>query len=143
MPHAVCQHVFTDSGWAAQVMHIARLKEDYLAPEAYYRRVMVDRKREAPAIFKLGAWYLMLTSGCQGWDPSAAEVFVTRCGAWTMPLIITATTRLLSACNDVVKTDACTSKLVPFMCPSSGARQRHACTADLPCQARAWVTQLL
>ena len=60
-------------------MHVGRLTADYLAPEPYYRRVMVDRKREAPAIFKHRGWYLMLTSGCQGWDPSAAEVFVTRC----------------------------------------------------------------
>ena len=41
-------------------------------------QVFVDRKREAPAVFKHGAHYLMLTSGCQGWDPSAAEVFVAR-----------------------------------------------------------------
>ena len=38
----------------------------------------MDRKREAPAVFKHAGQYFMLTSGCQGWDPSASEVFVAR-----------------------------------------------------------------
>ena len=39
----------------------------------------MDRKREAPAVFKHAGQYFMLTSGCQGWDASAMEAFVARC----------------------------------------------------------------
>lgn len=36
----------------------------------------VGLSREAPAIFQAHGAYFLLTSGCTGWDPNSAEVFV-------------------------------------------------------------------
>lgn len=60
------------------VMHISRLAPDYLAPLPTYVRRLINRRREAPSIFKHSGWYFMLTSGCTGWEPNRAEVFATR-----------------------------------------------------------------
>jgi len=57
------------------VMHVARLTADYLGIHPTYNRILVFLKREAPAIFKYGRYYLLLTSGCTGWAPNRAEVF--------------------------------------------------------------------
>lgn len=57
------------------VMHTSELTPDYLDVRPDYARVMVGMKREAPAVFKYGGTYFMLTSGCTGWDPNSAEVF--------------------------------------------------------------------
>lgn len=38
----------------------------------------VGMSREAPAMFKYKGLYLMLTSGCTGWNPNRAEVFFAR-----------------------------------------------------------------
>ena len=57
------------------VMHVARLTANYTDVQPTYRRILVQLKREAPAIFKHGRYYLMLTSGCTGWAPNRAEVF--------------------------------------------------------------------
>lgn len=57
------------------VMHVARLKADYLDIQPMFKRILVLLKREAPAIFKYKQYYLLLTSGCTGWAPNRAEVF--------------------------------------------------------------------
>ena len=40
--------------------------------------LQVGLSREAPAIFKYGDIYLMITSGCTGWQVNRAEVFFAR-----------------------------------------------------------------
>ena len=60
------------------IMHISPLTEDYLDVEATYKRVLIGLKREAPTLFKFKQYYLLLTSGCTGWEPNAAEIFYTR-----------------------------------------------------------------
>ena len=40
------------------------------------KKLQVGLSREAPAIFQAHGSYFLLTSGCTGWDPNAAEVFV-------------------------------------------------------------------
>ena len=60
------------------VMHISQLAPDFLSPQPIYVRRLINRRREAPSIFKHSGWYFMLTSGCTGWEPNRAEVFATR-----------------------------------------------------------------
>ena len=64
------------------VMHVAALAPDYLSVLPEYRRILIGMKREAPAVFKHGDTYFLLTSGCTGsaWrscmcgsDPSRAR----------------------------------------------------------------------
>ena len=57
-----------------QTMHINRLTEDYTKPDGKYVRRFVGMAREAPAVFKHGNKYYMLSSGCTGWDPNSAEL---------------------------------------------------------------------
>ena len=47
--------------------------------------VQIGMSREAPAMFKHGGVYFMLTSACTGWNPNRAEVFYARCGANPKP----------------------------------------------------------
>jgi beta-galactosidase len=58
-------------------MHVSRLTDDYLRPSGEYKRILIDRHREAPAIFKHDGKYFLITSGCTGWDPNPAEYAVT------------------------------------------------------------------
>lgn len=57
-------------------MYINELTDDYLRPSGRFTRNFIDCKREAPAVFKRGGKYYVLTSGCTGWDPNQAEVAV-------------------------------------------------------------------
>ncbi len=59
-----------------QTMHINRLTADYTKPDGTYVRRFVGMAREAPAVFKHGGKYYMLSSGCTGWDPNQAELAV-------------------------------------------------------------------
>ena len=61
------------------VMHVAALMPDYLGIQSAYRRILVRKKREAPALFKFRRYYLLLTSGCTGWEPNRAEIFYATC----------------------------------------------------------------
>jgi hypothetical protein len=36
-------------------------------------RIFENRQREAPALFKSGGRYYLITSGCTGWEPNSAE----------------------------------------------------------------------
>ena len=59
-------------------MHIVKLSDDYLdvAPNLEegknWTRAFVGRMREAPAPFKVGKKYYIITSACTGWAPNAA-----------------------------------------------------------------------
>jgi beta-galactosidase len=69
----------SESNWT---MYICRLRPDYLGivePAVQgetWQRVLVKQKREAPAPFKFGGRYYLITSGCSGWAPNAADVAV-------------------------------------------------------------------
>ena len=69
-----------------RVTHISPLTEDYLgvAGDAF-NRVFIGESREAPAVFKSEGAYLIVSSGCSGWAPNAAEVHVAAdmMGEWT------------------------------------------------------------
>jgi len=53
-------------------MHVCLLNDDYLTPSKTYSRILVDRRREAPAMFKSNGKYYLITSDCTGWAPNAA-----------------------------------------------------------------------
>ena len=53
-------------------MHVCLLSPDYLSPEKSYSRILLNRRREAPAMFKSQGKYYLITSGCTGWQPNPA-----------------------------------------------------------------------
>ncbi|KAG6413351.1 hypothetical protein SASPL_126060 [Salvia splendens] len=55
-------------------MHISRLSDDYMEVENVTVRALIGMHREAPAVFKHGGVYYMVTSGCSGWLPNEALV---------------------------------------------------------------------
>src|SRR5450631_261281 len=57
-------------------MHICLLSDDYLSPTKYYSRILINQRREAPALFKYGSKYFLITSSCTGWSPNAATYAV-------------------------------------------------------------------
>ena len=65
-------------------MHISELTDDYLDFTGKYARVLEGRSNEAPAIFKKGSKYFMISSGCTGWKPNAARSAVAEhpLGPW-------------------------------------------------------------
>ena len=56
-------------------LHIAELSDDYLSHTGRYIRVAPGGQNEAPAVFRHGNTYWMITSGCTGWDPNEARMF--------------------------------------------------------------------
>lgn len=56
-------------------LQIAELADDYLDHSGKYIRIFPGGHNEAPAIFKKGETYWMITSGCTGWDANAARMF--------------------------------------------------------------------
>ncbi len=54
-------------------LHIAELDETFTRHTGKYARVFRGGHREAPALFKRKGRYHLITSGCTGWDPNAAE----------------------------------------------------------------------
>lgn len=78
--------VFQDEDGAAYLIHsseqnktmyIARLTDDYLAPNGEYARAFVNEQREAPAVFKHHRKYYIITSYCTGWHPNPAMYAVS------------------------------------------------------------------
>jgi hypothetical protein len=57
-------------------LHICLLSDDYISPTKKYKRVLIDQRREAPALFKNGSQYFLITSYCSGWSPNAAMLSV-------------------------------------------------------------------
>ena len=53
-------------------MHISRLSEDYLSLTPEYNRILINQRREAPALFRHDGKYFLITSLCSGWTPNAA-----------------------------------------------------------------------
>ena len=69
-----------------ETMYINELSDDYLKPTGRFTRNFIGASREAPAVFKRGGKYYVLTSGCSGWDPNTARVAVADniMGPWTV-----------------------------------------------------------
>lgn len=63
-------------------MYVVRLNRQYTEPETpivqdkTWARTLVGKKREAPAPFKHNGRYYLITSGCTGWTPNAADYAV-------------------------------------------------------------------
>ncbi len=55
-------------------IHIAELTDDYQKHSGRYIRIFPGGHNEAPAIFRKGDTYWMITSGCTGWKPNAARL---------------------------------------------------------------------
>jgi hypothetical protein len=72
-------------------MYIVRLSDDYLSvvepavEGKTWSRAVIDKKREAPAIFKHKGKYFLITSGLTGWAPNPAGYFTADniFGPWT------------------------------------------------------------
>lgn len=67
-----------------QTLHISVLTDDYLDFTDTYVRVQEGGQNEAPAIFKSGDTYYMITSGLTGWSPNPARSFKSKSmlGPW-------------------------------------------------------------
>jgi beta-xylosidase len=57
-------------------MQVCLLSDDYLRPTKTYSRILVNHRREAPALFKNEGKYYLITSSCTGWSPNAAACAV-------------------------------------------------------------------
>ncbi|HTI59079.1 glycoside hydrolase family 43 protein [Mucilaginibacter sp.] len=53
-------------------MQVCLLSDDYKRPTKTFTRILIGKKREAPALFKNGDKYYLITSACSGWSPNAA-----------------------------------------------------------------------
>ncbi len=69
-------------------MNIYRLSDDYLSIDEHVRTLWPGQFREAPAVFKSGDYYYMLTSDCTGWSPNQTKYAYSKSitGKWS-PLI--------------------------------------------------------
>jgi hypothetical protein len=71
-------------------LYIVRLNDEFTAPEKptienqTWARVLIGKYREAPAPFKFKDKYYLITSGCTGWRPNAADYAVAEgiLGPW-------------------------------------------------------------
>lgn len=63
-------------------LYIVRLNDEFTGPQTpavegeTWARVLVGKMREAPAPFKYAGRFYLITSGCTGWTPNAAEYAV-------------------------------------------------------------------
>lgn len=66
-------------------LHIRELTDDYQGFRGNYTRVFPNKSNEAPAIFKKGGKYYMISSGCTGWAPNPGRSAVADniMGPWT------------------------------------------------------------
>ncbi len=69
-------------------LQIAELTDDYMKHSGKYIRIFPGGHNEAPALFKHGGKYWMITSGCTGWAPNEARMFSAPSiwGPWTQHL---------------------------------------------------------
>ena len=68
-----------------KTMQVCLLSADYLSPTKKFIRINSMEYREAPALLKHHEKYFLITSGCTGWSPNAAECAVadSLLGSWT------------------------------------------------------------
>jgi hypothetical protein len=66
-------------------LHIYRLTADFLNVSSLVGNFWNDAHREAPAMFKRGSTYFLLTSGATGWNPNQAKYATASSvsGPWT------------------------------------------------------------
>ncbi|WP_445670241.1 RICIN domain-containing protein [Paenibacillus sp. PL2-23] len=73
--------VYNDNGTAYLIsatqvnadLNIYRLTSDFLGVDSLVTTLWDNQYREAPAIFKRGSTYFLLTSGATGWNPNQAK----------------------------------------------------------------------
>jgi len=73
--------VYNDNGTAYLIsatrvnadLNIYRLTSDFLDVDSLVQTLWVGQYREAPALFKRGSTYFMITSGATGWNPNQAK----------------------------------------------------------------------
>ncbi|MEU7826647.1 RICIN domain-containing protein [Catellatospora sp. NPDC049133] len=73
--------IYNDNGTAYMLsaadenrdLHIYRLTADYLGIGSLVGNFWNDAAREAPALFKRGSTYFLITSGLTGWSPNQAK----------------------------------------------------------------------
>lgn len=73
--------IYNDNGTAYMLsaadenrdLHIYRLTADYLGIQSLVGNFWNDAAREAPALFKRGSTYFLITSGLTGWSPNQAK----------------------------------------------------------------------
>ena len=53
-------------------LHVCELTDDYLNHTTHTKRLLTGQNREAPAVFKHGYNYYLISSGCTGWAPNKA-----------------------------------------------------------------------
>ncbi len=77
--------LFFSSEWN-KTLHIIQLDNEYLRPTQNESRAFIGQSREAPAVFKHGGKYYIISSGCTGWDPNQAELAAadSPLGPWTV-----------------------------------------------------------
>ncbi|MEO3820281.1 RICIN domain-containing protein [Plantactinospora sp. B24E8] len=85
--------LYNDNGTAYMIsaadenydLHIYRLTPDYLGVAGLVGNFWNDAHREAPAMFKRGSTYFLLTSGATGWNPNQARYATASSisGPWT------------------------------------------------------------
>jgi len=75
-------HIFSSEDNAT--MHVCLLTDDYLSHTAIEKRILINEKREAPAMFKYNGKYFLITSACTGWSPNAANWAIAKhpLGTW-------------------------------------------------------------
>jgi len=66
-------------------MMLYLLTDDYLDVKQLTIKLWAGSKREAPAMYKIGTTYYMITSACTGWDPNQAQYATATAvaGPWT------------------------------------------------------------
>jgi hypothetical protein len=76
-------HIFASE--ENKTLQIAELTDDYLGYIGKYYRIDPAGWNEAPALFKKGGRYFMITSGCTGWNPNPARLLTADhiLGPWT------------------------------------------------------------
>lgn len=65
---------------------VSRLTDDYLNVDGYFKIIMVEQEREAPALCLHKGIYYMITSGCTGWDSNSALYAISKnvTGQWKL-----------------------------------------------------------
>ena len=73
------------SGEENATLLVSKLADDYLDFAGEFARVLPGGRNEAPAVFKDGGKYYLITSGLTGWAPNAARSAVADAmlGPWT------------------------------------------------------------